>query len=61
MGCATSTNHLSAGAGLARAFPVDPFGMMYEEITASSLIKIDLKGNIIANANPNIRSTCRAT
>ena len=26
--------------------------MMYEEITASSLIKVDLAGNIIANSNP---------
>jgi len=26
--------------------------MMYEEITASSLIKLDLDGNIVANANP---------
>jgi ribulose-5-phosphate 4-epimerase/fuculose-1-phosphate aldolase len=33
-------------------FLINPFGMMYEEITASSLIKIDLAGNIIANANP---------
>lgn len=31
-------------------FLINPFGMMYEEITASSLIKVDLDGKIIANA-----------
>ena len=27
--------------------------MMYEEITASSLIKVDLDGKIISNSNPD--------
>lgn len=47
-------NHISARVpGNEEHFLINPFGMMYEEITASSLIKIDLKGNIIANANPD--------
>jgi ribulose-5-phosphate 4-epimerase/fuculose-1-phosphate aldolase len=46
-------NHISARVpGNEEHFLINPFGMMYEEITASSLIKVDLKGNIIANQNP---------
>jgi ribulose-5-phosphate 4-epimerase/fuculose-1-phosphate aldolase len=30
------------------AFLINAYGMMYEEITASSLIKVDLDGNILA-------------
>src|SRR6476619_3572017 len=46
-------NHISARVpGKEEHFLINPFGMMYEEITASALIKIDLAGNIIANANP---------
>jgi ribulose-5-phosphate 4-epimerase/fuculose-1-phosphate aldolase len=46
-------NHISARVpGSDEHFLINPFGMMYEEITASSLIKIDIAGNIIANANP---------
>ncbi len=46
-------NHISARVpGKDEHFLINPFGMMYEEITASSLIKIDIDGNIIANANP---------
>jgi ribulose-5-phosphate 4-epimerase/fuculose-1-phosphate aldolase len=46
-------NHISARVpGNQDHFLINPFGMLYEEITASSLIKIDLAGNIIANANP---------
>ena len=47
-------NHISARVpGNEEHFLINPFGMMYEEITASSLIKVDLKGNIIANQNPD--------
>ena len=47
-------NHISARVpGREEHFLINPFGMMYEEITASSLIKIDLAGNIIANSNPD--------
>src|SRR3546814_16483687 len=30
------------------AFLINAYGMMYEEITASSLIKVDLAGNVLA-------------
>ncbi|HYX91123.1 MAG TPA: class II aldolase/adducin family protein [Myxococcaceae bacterium] len=41
-------NHISAAVpGEDHAFLINPYGMMYEEITASSLIKIDLDGNIL--------------
>ena len=43
-------NHISARVpGNNERFLINPFGMMYEEITASALIKVDLDGNIIAN------------
>jgi ribulose-5-phosphate 4-epimerase/fuculose-1-phosphate aldolase len=42
-------NHISARVpGEEGAFLINPYGMMYEEITASSLIKVDLAGNILA-------------
>ena len=45
-------NHISARVpGTDEHFLINPFGMMYEEITASSLIKVDLDGKIIANSN----------
>jgi len=41
-------NHISAAVpGEENAFLINAYGMMYEEITASSLIKIDLDGNIL--------------
>lgn len=41
-------NHISAAVpGEEGAFLINPYGMMYEEITASSLIKIDVDGNIL--------------
>jgi ribulose-5-phosphate 4-epimerase/fuculose-1-phosphate aldolase len=33
-------------------FLINPYGMMYEEITASSLVKINLAGDILFNPNP---------
>jgi len=42
-------NHISAAVpGEEGAFLINPYGMMYEEITASCLIKIDVDGNILA-------------
>ena len=42
-------NHVSARVpGEEGAFLINAYGMMYEEITASSLIKIDIDGNILA-------------
>ncbi len=42
-------NHISARVpGEDNAFLINPYGMMYEEITASCLIKVDLDGKILA-------------
>jgi ribulose-5-phosphate 4-epimerase/fuculose-1-phosphate aldolase len=42
-------NHVSARVpGEGDAFLLNPYGMLYEEITASSLIKVDLDGTILA-------------
>jgi ribulose-5-phosphate 4-epimerase/fuculose-1-phosphate aldolase len=42
-------NHVSSHVpGEPGAFLINPYGMMYEEITASCLIKVDLAGNILA-------------
>ena len=42
-------NHVSSHVpGQPGAFLINPYGMMYEEITPSCLIKIDLDGNILA-------------
>jgi len=41
-------NHISARVpGEDNAFLINPYGMMYEEITASSLIKVDASGQIL--------------
>lgn len=41
-------NHVSLRVpGEANHFLINPYGYLYEEITASSLIKIDLDGNVI--------------
>src|SRR5471030_3554850 len=40
--------HISARVpGPEHHFLINPYGMMFEEITASSLVKIDLHGNIV--------------
>src|ERR1041385_1037562 len=52
--CDLHLNHISARVpGSHEHFLINPFGMMYAEITASSLIKVDLAGNVVANANPD--------
>ncbi|WP_114812372.1 class II aldolase/adducin family protein [Paraburkholderia kururiensis] len=44
-----AANHISARVpGEDNAFLINAYGMMYEEITASSLIKIDNEGNILS-------------
>ena len=41
-------NHISACVpGEEGAFLINAYGMLYEEVTASSLIKIDLEGNVL--------------
>src|ERR1700710_2005484 len=40
--------HISARMpGPEHQFLINPYGMLFEEITASSLVKIDLEGNIL--------------
>ena len=41
-------NHISMRVPGEETFLINPYGMMYEEITASCLIKVDLAGNILA-------------
>jgi ribulose-5-phosphate 4-epimerase/fuculose-1-phosphate aldolase len=41
-------NHISARVPGEESFLINAYGMMYEEITASSLVKVDLAGNILA-------------
>ena len=42
-------NHISSHVpGEPGAFLINAYGMMYEEITASSLVKIDIEGNILS-------------
>ncbi len=44
-------NHISARVpGTTNEFLINPYGVLYEEITASSLIKIDIDGNVLFNA-----------
>jgi ribulose-5-phosphate 4-epimerase/fuculose-1-phosphate aldolase len=46
-------NHISARVpGDDVHFLINPFGMMYDEITASCLIKVALDGTVISNTNP---------
>jgi ribulose-5-phosphate 4-epimerase/fuculose-1-phosphate aldolase len=43
-------NHISSHVpGEHGAFLINPYGMMYEEITASCLIKVDYEGNILSS------------
>ncbi|HKO08120.1 MAG TPA: class II aldolase/adducin family protein [Alphaproteobacteria bacterium] len=40
--------HISARVpGAERAFLLNPYGMMFQEITASSLVKVDFDGNVL--------------
>ena len=49
--CDLHLNHISARVpGSHEQFLINPFGMMYEEITASSLIKVNLAGYVIHSA-----------
>jgi ribulose-5-phosphate 4-epimerase/fuculose-1-phosphate aldolase len=43
-----TANHISCCVpGEEGHFLINPYGMLYEDVTASSLIKIDLKGNVV--------------
>ena len=41
-------NHISVRVPGEETFLINPYGMMYEEITASCLIKVDLAGNVLS-------------
>jgi ribulose-5-phosphate 4-epimerase/fuculose-1-phosphate aldolase len=41
-------NHISVRVPGEESFLINAYGLMYEEITASSLVKVDLAGNILA-------------
>jgi ribulose-5-phosphate 4-epimerase/fuculose-1-phosphate aldolase len=44
-------NHISARVpGTHNEFLINPYGMLYEEMTASSMIKIDIEGSVLFNA-----------
>jgi len=50
--CDLVSNHISARVpGSHHEILLNAFGMMYEEITASSLIRVDLQGNLLFNPN----------
>src|SRR5437879_13531133 len=45
-------NHISCRLpGTHDHFLINPYGMLYEEIDASCLIKVDLDGNVLFNAS----------
>ncbi|MDC0602023.1 class II aldolase/adducin family protein [Aliiglaciecola sp.] len=47
--------HISARVpGPEHHFLINPYGMMFEEITATSLVKVDLQGNIVMDTDYNI-------
>src|SRR5690242_11358108 len=44
-------NHISVRVpGTHDEFLINPYGMLYEEMTASSMLRIDLEGNVLFNA-----------
>ena len=46
-------NHISARVpGPDEHFLLNPFGLLYEEITASNLVKVDLDGNLLIKNDP---------
>ena len=48
-------NHISARVpGPDEHFLLNPFGLLYEEVTASNLVKVDLDGNILEETDSRI-------
>jgi ribulose-5-phosphate 4-epimerase/fuculose-1-phosphate aldolase len=46
-------NHISVKVpGEDGAFLINPFGLMYDEVTASNLVKIDIDGNVLSGNYP---------
>ena len=46
----TFTHITVRGAGRRDQFLINPYGLFFDEITASSLVKIDLQGNKIGDS-----------
>jgi ribulose-5-phosphate 4-epimerase/fuculose-1-phosphate aldolase len=47
--------HISARVpGLEHHFLINPYGLMFEEVTASSLVKVDLQGNKVMDSDHEI-------
>lgn len=47
-------NHITARVpGEGDRFLINPFGLRYDEITASSLVKVDVDGNVIGSGSTN--------
>ena len=47
--------HISAAVpGPEEHFLINPFGLLYEEVTASNLVKVDIEGNIISESDYGI-------
>ncbi|HJT41432.1 MAG TPA: class II aldolase/adducin family protein [Sphingobium sp.] len=44
------TVRVPTGEGEPEAFLINPYGQMFEEITASSLVKVDVDGNILSDS-----------
>ena len=45
--------HLSARVpGIKDQYLINPYGLLFEEITASSLLKVDFDGNVVAGEHP---------
>ena len=50
-------NHISARVpGAEEHFLLNPFGLSFEEVTASNLVKVDLDGNIVGDSDYPINS-----
>jgi len=48
-------NHISARVpGPEEHFLLNPFGLLYEEVTASNLVKVDLDGNVVSETGHRI-------
>ena len=48
-----AANHITARVPGTDHFLINPYGMLYDEVSASSLHKIDLDGNIVERGNPD--------
>src|SRR5687767_15861512 len=54
-------NHISARVpGEEGHFLLNPYGMTYDEVTASSLVKVDFDGNIVQDSGTGYASTTPA-